>query len=138
MTATNAQKIREFHREVGKGLPTTPTQPNPELLAFRKKLIDEEYTEVSEAFKQLANNLKQESSADLANLIHELTDLLYVTYGAIQSCGVDPDAVFAEVHSANMRKLGGPVRADGKILKPANWQPANVAGVIQQLKEQTS
>ena len=53
-------------------------------------------------------------SAELTDLIHELTDLLYVTYGAITACGVDPDAVFAEVHRANMQKANGPRRADGK------------------------
>jgi len=62
--------------------------------------------------------------------VHELTDLLYVTYGAILACGVDADAVFVEVHRANMQKLDGPRRADGKLLKPPNWQPADVAGVI--------
>lgn len=66
----------------------------------------------------------------MAPLIHELTDLLYVTYGTILTCGVDADEAFAEVHRANMRKILGPRRADGKQLKPADWQPADVAGVI--------
>jgi predicted HAD superfamily Cof-like phosphohydrolase len=51
---------------------------------------------------------------------------------------VDGDAVFGEVHRANMRKLDGPRRADGKLLKPPGWQPADVRGVIEQQKEATT
>lgn len=65
------------------------------------------------------------------NWVHELTDLLYLTYGAILACGVDADAVFAEVHRANLSKAGGSRRADGKLLKPPGWQPADVRGVIE-------
>ena len=43
--------------------------------------------------------------------------------------------VFNAVHEANMRKLdakGEPIlRADGKILKPDNWQPADVTSIIK-------
>jgi predicted HAD superfamily Cof-like phosphohydrolase len=58
-----------------------------------------------------------------------------VTYGAILTCGVDADAVFAEVHRANLSKAGGPRRADGKILKLPGWQPADVRSVIEQQAE---
>ncbi|MEM8863222.1 MAG: hypothetical protein AAGD96_33345, partial [Chloroflexota bacterium] len=99
---------------------------------LRKTLIHEEYIEVNEQFDKLING----EEADMTALVHELTDLLYVTYGAIWACGVDPDPVFTEVHNANMRKLDGPRRADGKILKPAGWQPADVAGVIQAMRDE--
>lgn len=43
--------------------------------------------------------------------------------------------VFQEVHAANMRKLdenGQPIlRGDGKILKPIDWQPADLIEVIK-------
>ena len=70
-------------------------------------------------------------SGDLAPLAHELADLLYVVYGALETCGLDADAVFAEVHRANMSKAGGPRRADGKLLKPPGWRPADVAAVLR-------
>ena len=69
--------------------------------------------------------------ADLAPLAHELVDLLYVTYGALDLLGVDADAAFAEVHRANLSKAGGPRRADGKQLKPEGWRPADVRGVLE-------
>ncbi|MCA9965662.1 MAG: hypothetical protein KC423_15520, partial [Anaerolineales bacterium] len=74
---------------------------------------------------------------DAAPLMHELADLLYVVYGAMWAFGIDPDPIFAEVHRANMQKAGGPRRADGKLLKPPDWQPANVAGVIARLQDGT-
>ena len=134
---TNADQIRAFHAAInGQPMPSHPTVPPLSLLLLRQKLVDEEYEEVTAAFEQLAERVRAGealATADLAPLMHELTDLLYVTYGAILSCGVDPDAVFAEVHTANMRKTTGPRRPDGKQLKPAGWQPANVAAVLAQL-----
>lgn len=129
---TNGQKIKEFHVTMGAAAPDTPTMPDADLLELRKTLIREEYEEVTEQI----NQLKSGETDDMAALIHELTDLLYVTYGAIWACGVDPDPVFAEVHAANMRKLDGPRRADGKVLKPEGWQPADVAGVIDAMRRQ--
>lgn len=111
--------------------PDVPTLPDKGLLDLRKTLIREEYKEVTEEFDKLIDG----ESADMTRLIHELTDLLYVAYGAIWACGVDPDPVFEEVHSANMRKLDGPRRADGKVLKPEGWQPADVGKVIREMKK---
>jgi len=130
---TNAGRIREFHATMEPALPTSPITPSLPILEVRKTLIDEEYAEVTAVFQELITASKQGDGIDITHLIHELTDLLYVTYGAIQSCGVDPDAVFAEVHAANMRKVGGPRRADGKILKPTDWYPADVRGVLEKL-----
>ena len=133
-TITNAARIREFHAAMEPALPTSPIIPPLPILEVRKTLIDEEYGEVTAVFQELIAASKRGEVIDITDLIHELTDLLYVTYGAIQSCGVDPDAVFAEVHAANMRKMGGPRRADGKILKPADWYPADVRGVLERLR----
>ena len=118
---------------MGGAAPDFPKMPDQSLLDLRKTLIREEYEEVTEQFDRLING----EHKDMTSLIHELTDLLYVTYGAIWACGVDPDPVFEEVHSANMRKLDGPRRADGKILKPEGWQPADVGKIIEAMKERT-
>jgi hypothetical protein len=40
------------------------------------------------------------------------------------------EAVFAEIHRANLAKHGGGRRADGKILKPAGWQPPQIAALL--------
>lgn len=127
---TNADRLKEFHTAISGSIPTSPVLPDPETVALRETLITEEYKEVLEAFAQLKSAQSNGISSDITQLMHELADLLYVTYGTFADFGVDADAVFAEVHRANMAKLAGPRRADGKLLKPPGWQPADVAGII--------
>ena len=129
---TNADKIVEFQRTMGGEAPDAPTVPSDKTLDLRKTLIREEYEEVVEALDALVAG--RDNPVLLANLMHELADLLYVTYGAMVTCGVDANAVFAEVHRANMQKATGPRRADGKILKPPDFKPADVASVIEAMK----
>ena len=125
---SNADRIREFHEALGADMPAQPVLPDAATLTLRQTLIREEYEEATAVFQQLIAG----QTDDITPLIHELTDILYVVYGAIEACGVDPDPVFAEVHRANMQKMTGPRRADGKLLKPPGWQPADVRGVIEQ------
>ncbi|AFZ66471.1 hypothetical protein [Deinococcus peraridilitoris] len=129
---TNAERVREFHAAVGVLLPTRPTVPGSAQLELRRTLLCEEYGEVMQEFDRL-QAAAAPAVADLAPLAQELVDLLYVSYGALEALGVDADAVFAEVHRVNMHKTTGPKRADGKQLKPAGWQPADVRAVIEAL-----
>lgn len=128
MTKSNYQQILDFQQAVD-SVPVQPVVPSEAMLQLRHTLIREEYEEVSEAFAALTA-VSDNDPAALTDLAHELADLLYVVYGTFAAMGVDADAVFAEVHRANMTKLEGPRRADGKLLKPPGWQPADVAGVI--------
>ncbi len=61
-----------------------------------------------------------------------LPELVATCYALAEDHGIDLDAVVAEVHAANMRKVGpdGPVLVDGKVMKPEGWCPADVAGVL--------
>jgi HAD superfamily hydrolase (TIGR01509 family) len=132
---SNAKRIREFHAAVGAPLPGSLTMRDADHLALRHKLIEEEYEEVTAVYEQIIAALQAGEELDpveaLTPLAHELADLLYVVYGAIESFGIDADAVFREVHRANLQKAGGPRRADGKILKPPGWQPADVKSIIE-------
>ncbi|GGS04167.1 hypothetical protein [Deinococcus sedimenti] len=131
---TNARHLRDFHDAIGEDRRDTPTPPDRALLTLRRTLIQEEAAEVDAEFQVLAARLDAGETlapGDLTALAHELADLLYVTYGAFDRLGLDADAVFAEVHRANLTKASGPRRADGKILKPEGWQPADVRSVIE-------
>jgi HAD superfamily hydrolase (TIGR01509 family) len=131
---SNAKRIREFHAAVGAPLPGSLTMRDAAHLALRRKLIEEEYEEVTAVYRQIIAAQNAGANLDpvetLTPLVHELADLLYVVYGAIESFGVDADAVFREVHRANLQKAGGPRREDGKILKPPGWRPADVKSVV--------
>ncbi|WP_161881476.1 hypothetical protein [Deinococcus alpinitundrae] len=128
--SSNAQKVRAFHAAIGAPYPEQPQVPSSAKLELRLTLLREEMQEVEAEFEQLSEHLSRARPTDLAPLAHELADLLYVAYGALGSLGVDADAVFAEVHRANLTKTAGPRRADGKQLKPEGWQKADVLGVL--------
>ena len=125
----NSEKVRAFHDGIGVIHPDTPTVPSSEALALREALIDEEYAEVKAAIAALRTQ-GSASATDLTDLASELVDLLYVTYGALSAIGVPTEQIFGAIHDANMLKLTGPKREDGKQLKPEGWQPADVRGII--------
>ena len=85
------------------------------LEGLRWLLLKEEYSEVRDADGPL-------------ELLKELADLVYVTYGYAATYGWDLDEAVRRVHLSNMSKLGPqgkPIkRPDGKVLKGSNyWKP---------------
>ncbi|MER5770788.1 pyrophosphohydrolase domain-containing protein [Streptomyces sp. NPDC001985] len=125
MKQSPATLVQEFHRAFGLDTRAVPAQVPPELAAHRHDLLAEEVAEVEEVAVL----------GPLDSLAHELADVVYVAYGTALVHGIDLDAVLAEVHRANMSKLGPdgtPVRrADGKVLKGDHYQPPDVAAVLR-------
>tara|TARA_S200002703_G_scaffold151059_1_gene149996 strand:- start:482 stop:913 length:432 start_codon:yes stop_codon:yes gene_type:complete len=80
---------------------------------LRLMLVKEEYAELI-------------SATDEENLIKELADLVYVTYGYAATFGWNLDEAVRRVHASNMSKLdeeGEPIfREDGKVLKGPNYR----------------
>lgn len=74
---------------------------------------------------------KDYAEPNLVDLIDGLCDLTYVVMGTAVAAGVDLDPHFEEVHRANMNKLQGPKRADGKQLKPEGWKPPDHERVLR-------
>ena len=62
---------------------------------------------------------------DIKEVADALTDILYVTYGAGHSFGIDLDKCFKEVQNSNMSKLGEdgkPIYNEfGKVMKGPNY-----------------
>ncbi|MCX4692483.1 hypothetical protein [Streptomyces sp. NBC_01408] len=118
--------VREFHRAFGLDVGSAPATVSPALARHRQALLEEEVAEVAEAGR-------------LVDIAHELADVVYTAYGSAVAHGIDLDAVLAEVHRANMSKLGPdgrPVlREDGKVLKGPSYRASQVADV---LRRQTS
>jgi hypothetical protein len=111
-------QVEEFHRTFKHPVGDAPAIRRPEL---RVKLIREEAKETCDAIE----------AGDLVEAVDGICDLLYVTIGAAIEFGVDIEPVFDEVHRSNMAKVGGPVRADGKTLKPEGWKKPDIAGEIE-------
>lgn len=64
-----------------------------------------------------------------------LADIVYVVYGMALECDIPLPEVLAEVHAANLAKLGADgrplLREDGKVLKGPGYRPPDVAAVLE-------
>ena len=93
----------------------TTDRYNKDQYTLYKTLIQEEVNELADA---------KEPVEELDALI----DILVVTVGALHSMGADADGAWKEVMRSNFDKVdprSGRVnkREDGKVLKPAGWEP---------------
>ena len=109
--------VESFHRALDVPVGGRPALRRPEL---RAELIREEAAETIQAIRD----------GDLVDAIDGLCDLLCVIYGAAAEWGVDLEPFWDEVHRTNMAKQGGPVREDGKRLKPPGWEPPRIAELL--------
>lgn len=127
---------RDFMQRFDMAAPTQP-QYQPQALAMWQTMLQEEWQE----FQSALANYQAMPHADVttqqqlqAELAAEGVDVLNVLCGLLLSQGLPLQAMFDAIHAANLAKcVDGQVlrRADGKILKPAGWQPANKVGVIR-------
>ena len=121
VTRTPMDDVREFHEALEIPVAVTPKIRRGEL---RAALIEEEAAETCAAIR----------AGDLVGAIDGLCDVLCVVYGAALEFGVDLGPFWSEVHRTNMAKKGGPVREDGKRLKPEGWTPPDLKGVLRELQ----
>lgn len=123
--------VLEFHRLFGQFVGQVPWVPvsdvvtgsseERDLLRLREDLIAEEYGELKKGIAE----------GDVVQVADALADLIYVLIGTAVAFGIDLRPVWGEVHRSNMSKVGGPTRADGKILKPKGWQPPQIAEALK-------
>lgn len=110
-------------------VPPTPQLVNQEIVQLRINLIEEEITELLETLYAIRNRNLGAGALTEGEKLHVLTqladaiaDVNYVVDGTAVAFGLDGEAIFNIVHAANMEKLGGPIREDGKQGKPPGWQ----------------
>ena len=109
---TNQEKVRDFMLACEQDVPEKAYVVVPEaLMDFRNSLIEDEVAELVETDR-----------VDIANIARELADILYVVYGTALAYGLNLDDVFDLVHQTNMKKISGPVREDGKRMKPPGFK----------------
>ena len=121
---SNFNKVKTFMDTYGQEVKNTPEFPDSKIVQLRIDLIQEELNELKEAIN---NN-------DIIEVADALTDILYVTYGAGHSFGVDLDSCFNEVQNSNMSKLGDdgkPIyNESGKVMKGPNYFKPNIKKII--------
>lgn len=122
---TNFEMVGEFMNGFGQEAKTKPEFPDRKTAELRISLIEEEVKEFV---------LAVYDEEDIANVAKELTDILYVVYGAGHAFGIDLDKCFAEVHKSNMTKFGpdGKVlrNEQGKIMKSKNYVPPDMKKLL--------
>jgi predicted HAD superfamily Cof-like phosphohydrolase len=101
-------------------------EPNEANYKMYLTLIDEEVGELVDAV----------AANDRIEQLDALVDILVVTMGAIRAGGFDGEGAWNEVMRTNFAKIDretGKVRKreDGKVLKPSNWSPPNLAPFIK-------
>lgn len=141
--------VKEFMVKFEQYRQDTPGWPPQEVLDLRIRLIAEEFTELVQAAgyecylsiervdSQLAVDVfealpNQRKNPDFAAFVDAHADLEYVLNGTLESCGVQGQPVWDEVHAANMRKEGGATRSDGKICKPEGWVGPDIERVLRE------
>ena len=119
-------QVKEFHQAFNHPIQDNPTLLHSERAKARYDWMIEECNEFIES-----NTVEEQADA--------MIDLIYFAIGTLVEMGVKPDALFDIVHQANMSKLfpdGKPhYRADGKTIKPPNWQDPKPL-LIQEIKRQ--
>ena len=122
---SNFNKVKAFMNTYGQDVKEKASFPEDSIVQLRVDLIEEELNELKEAIK---NN-------DIVEVADALTDILYVTYGAGHSFGVNLDKCFDEVQRSNMSKLGedgNPIYNDsGKVMKGPNYSPPDLKKIIK-------
>ena len=122
---SNFSKVKTFMNTYGQDVKEQASFPDDKIVQLRVDLIEEELNELKEAIE---NN-------DIVEVADALTDILYVTYGAGHSFGVDLDECFDEVQRSNMSKLGEdgkPIYNDsGKVMKGPNYFAPNLKKIIE-------
>jgi len=114
------RQLREFHERFGVPVLERPWIPAEDRRSLRAALIAEEASELQDAIE----------TANLIEIADGIADLIYVAIGTALEFGIPLERVWEEVHRTNMQKVGGAIRADGKILKPEGWQAPQIAEIL--------
>jgi len=121
---SNFNKVKTFMNTYGQDVKEKAEFPESKIVQLRIDLIEEELNELKEAIK----------NKDIVEVADALTDILYVTYGAGHSFGVNLDECFDEVQRSNMSKLGEdgkPIYNDsGKVMKGPNYFAPNLKKIV--------
>ena len=121
---SNFESVKKFMQTFGQQIKEKAEFPNEKITKLRYELIEEELQEFKEAIDK----------KDIKEVADALTDILYVTYGAGHSFGVDLDSCFDEVQRSNMSKLGEdgkPIyNESGKVMKGPKYFTPNLKKII--------
>lgn len=147
------QLVRLFHLAFAHPVHHVPRTPPPDQRLLRFRLLLEEVMEFGRAvgIAELSDgsqaefesrlksvlstfSINEDAPVNLPDAADALGDIDYVCAGANLVFGFPAEAVAAEIHRANMSKLGAdgaPIHDEfGKVVKGPNYRKPNVAQVL--------
>jgi predicted HAD superfamily Cof-like phosphohydrolase len=150
--------VRQFHKAFGHPASDVITTPDAKTRLLRFRLLLEEVMEFGRAIgvaplagipeEEFLEKLRSTMDAftideglavDLVEAADALGDIDYVAQGANLVFGFPAIAVVAEIHRANMSKLGAdgkPILDErGKVVKGPNYRKPDVAAVLAEFAE---
>lgn len=148
MPSPHFRRVRAFMQKVGQETPSAPTIPDQQTRVLRAKLILEEALETVNALgvhveataesgqvaltDDVDLKFSVDHDVDLEGVVDGCADISVVTIGTLIAFGVDDEPVLEEVDTANLRKFGpgSYMRDDGKWIKPPDWHPPDILGVL--------
>jgi predicted HAD superfamily Cof-like phosphohydrolase len=119
--------VLAFHRALDCFICDRPAYPGAAIHNLRVNLIIEEWNELARAVPSA-----DPAAIDIPAMADAIVDLIYVLIGMALAYGLDIRPIWDAVHRANMVKVGGGKREDGKIMKPPGWVAPDVAGLLRQ------
>lgn len=137
------KRIEQFMRLAKQETPNSPKIPSRDVLKLRAKLIFEEALETINALgmtleadrdcRYTFQIVDEGKEPDLIEVVDGICDISVVSYGTLISLGVTDKEVIELVDNNNLAKFGPghTIRDDGKLVKPPNHQPPDIAKVIK-------
>lgn len=138
--------VELFERAMNGQVMDRPAMPDRKVRELRARLMAEEVAEtiaalgfdvdikITDADNEddvvLVDHVFKPGKIDLVELADGIADAIFVDLGTAVAAGIDMEPVWDEVVRTNLSKASGPVRADGKRLKPEGWQPPRIAEII--------
>jgi|TARA_B110000438_G_C15749326_1_gene622190 predicted HAD superfamily Cof-like phosphohydrolase len=122
---SNFNDVKNFMETYNQEIKQKSEFPDDKIIQLRIDLIQEELDELKLAIEK----------NDIVEVADALTDILYVTYGAGHSFGINLDKCFGEVQRSNMSKLdvdGTPIyNENGKVMKGPNYFKPNLKQYLE-------
>jgi len=110
-----------------------------------KSLVREECDEFLSAMTYLeslargdelySSSLYEKIISTWSDVIDAMCDIIVVVHNTSNAMGIDLAPFMAEVLRSNLTKIGGPVREDGKILKPETYSPPDIRTMLEEYLE---
>lgn len=146
-------RVAQFMHNAGQALPSSVTWPDRKVRKRCARLIIEEALETINALGFLVSfdQLEPEHEAkpflwptseshDLSAVLDGCADLRVITTATLSALGVPDEPLQQLVDQNNLSKFGpgSYARADGEWMKPPDWQPPDIQGLVIELQEKLS